>query len=220
MHTGQRLAPTQPVRPRPTRSQNGRSNRLTWTRPDVEQQHTFTVRIATCANAPASEGVRAAEESGCEAGIVEEVALAWVREQCASFVFDVSAVFQRHGDHAWPFTANDEQDLEAKLLAGGHLLPLPKEPAALANILEVAIVDHLIDVAEAQGADVRRGTERGYPDIELAGDHFGGGFHAVDVKVARRAANPARTQSRITLYTGNTALRDERWGRVVTWADA
>ena len=55
---------------------------------------------------------------------------------------------------------------------------------------------------------VRRGNERGYPDLEISGPPFGGGFHAVDVKAARRARNGRQTQSRITLYTGNT---DFKW---------
>jgi Restriction endonuclease EcoRV len=36
---------------------------------------------------------------------------------------------------------------------------------------------------------------------------FGGGYHAVDVKVARRARSGRQTDSRITLYTGNTYFR-------------
>lgn len=57
------------------------------------------------------------------------------------------------------------------------------------------------------------GSERGYPDLEFGGQAFGGGFHAVDVKAARRAANGRQTQSRITLYTGNTYFRwpDLHW---------
>jgi hypothetical protein len=58
-----------------------------------------------------------------------------------------------------------------------------------------------------QGAKVQRGNERGYPDLELSGPAFGGGFHAVDVKAARRAASGRQTQSRITLYTGNTYFK-------------
>ncbi len=132
----------------------------------------------------------------------------WVRARCAEFDFDVAGVFRRHGDHEWPFDASDPEDLEAKLLVGGHLLPLPKEPAALANILEVAIVDHLLDaVAADPTVEATRGSERGYPDLELCGSRFGEGFHALDVKVARRDDNPARTRSRITLYTGNTYFR-------------
>ena len=52
-----------------------------------------------------------------------------------------------------------------------------------------------------------RGTERGYPDIEISSKKFGGRFHAVDVKVARIKKNGKQTQSRITLYTGNTFFR-------------
>jgi len=138
-----------------------------------------------------------------EADVIE-----WLRARCQEFEFDVSGVFRRRGDHAWPFGAIDPLDLEAKLLAGGHLLPLPREPAALANVLEVAIVDHLLAAVEEDETVVaRRGSERGYPDLELGGDRFGGGFHAVDVKVARRDDNPVRTRSRITLYTGNTYFR-------------
>jgi len=61
--------------------------------------------------------------------------------------------------------------------------------------------------AESEGAEVQRGTERGYPDVEFTGSAFGGGYHAVDVKVARLAPSGKRTQSRLTLYTGNTFFR-------------
>src|ERR1019366_9696879 len=82
-----------------------------------------------------------------------------------------------------------------------HLLPLPSEPAALAIVLEVSIVNFLaLRVLAVAGAEVRRATERGYPDFEIGGTAFGGGFHAVDVKAARRAASGRQTQSRITLY--------------------
>ena len=109
-------------------------------------------------------------------------------------------------------TANDEDHLEELLRAGGHLLPLPKESAALANVLEVSLVDYLLRKVETDGAEGARGTERGYPDFELSGPAFGGGFHAIDVKVARRGVTKAgkpkeSTQSRVTLYTGNTYFR-------------
>lgn len=144
-----------------------------------------------------------------EAVVVPEAeVLEWVRARCVEFEFDAAGVFRRHGDHDWPIDASDPEDLEAKLLAGGHLLPLPKEPAALANVIEVAIVDHLLDAVPGDGGiQVTRGSERGYPDIELSGPRFGEGFYALDVKVARRGDNPARTRSRITLYTGNTYFR-------------
>lgn len=135
----------------------------------------------------------------------------WLRGACATYEFDLRGVFRGRGQHAWPLTATDEIDLEAKLAAGGHLLPLPKESAALANVIEVSLADFLLDRAAAEGLTAARGTERGYPDIELSGTGFGGGYHAVDIKVARRGMTKkgpsANTQSRITLYTGNTYFR-------------
>lgn len=134
--------------------------------------------------------------------------LEWLRDQCAAYEFDVTALYRRSGDHAWPLNASDRDDLERQLEEGGHFLPLPKEPAALANIVEVSVVDYLIDRATGfMSLDVARGTERGYPDLEFSGDAVDSQFTAVDVKVARRGASRRRTQSRITLYTGNTYFR-------------
>lgn len=134
--------------------------------------------------------------------------LAWLREQCAEYEFDVVALYRTHGDHRWPLTADDENELELKLEDGAHFLPLPKEPAALANILEVSVVDFLLERVEREaGLEVARGTERGYPDLELTGPSLVDRFYAVDVKVARLASGGRRTQSRITLYTGNTYFR-------------
>jgi hypothetical protein len=78
----------------------------------------------------------------------------------------------------------------------------------LANVLEVSLIEFLVEKIETL-ADVtaRRGTERGYPDLEISGSRFGGSYHAVDVKVARRARSGRQTQSRITLYTDNTYFR-------------
>jgi hypothetical protein len=135
--------------------------------------------------------------------------LSWMQEQCNDFRFEVGGVFQRESDLAWwPLEAAGPVELEERLARGGHLLPLPKEPAALANILEVSVVNFLaLRVLEVAGAQIHRGSERGYPDFEIDGPAFGGGFHAVDVKAARRAASGRRTQSRITLYTGNTYFK-------------
>jgi Restriction endonuclease EcoRV len=133
----------------------------------------------------------------------------WMQDQCNEFRFEVGGVFQRESDLAWwPLEATGPDELEERLAQGGHLLPLPKEPAALANVLEVSVVNFLaMRVLGVPGAEIVRGTERGYPDFEIAGAAFGGGFHAVDVKAARRAPNGKRTQSRITLYTGNTYFK-------------
>lgn len=137
--------------------------------------------------------------------------LGWLREQCAEYQFDVRGAFRREGPTStWPLSAPTAEELEERLAAGGHLLPLPQEPAALANILEVSIVSFLLDrLGRLEGAEARRGAERAYPDLEISGPAFGGGFHAVDVKVARRAVTRGRprTQSRITLYTGNTYFK-------------
>jgi len=143
----------------------------------------------------------------------------WVRQCCEAYEFDIRGVFRRRGTTSWPLTVSSDHELEGALVEGGHILPLPKEPAALANVLEVSIVDFVLSkVEEHEGALGQRGTERGYPDIELSGPLFGGNYHAVDVKIAKRSVNKkgmptASTQSRITLYTGNTYFRHPqlRW---------
>lgn len=138
---------------------------------------------------------------------------AWLREQCSEYHFDLAGVFRNRGDISWPVVAKDETELGTILAAGGHILPLPKESAALANVLEVSLVDFLLERAQqTEGVKAERGTERGYPDLELSGDVFGGGFHAVDIKMARRGVTKggklkSSTQSRVTLYTGNTYFR-------------
>lgn len=134
--------------------------------------------------------------------------LEWLRACCADYQLDIVAVFHRAGSHPWPLIAHDDADLTRQLAQGGHLLPLPKESAALANILEVSIVDFIFKrLEEVEGATARRGRERGYPDIEVSGPAFGGGDHAVDIKIARRARSGRETESRITLYTGNSYFR-------------
>lgn len=151
--------------------------------------------------------------SGAVAGDLDLTS--WLREQCADYGFGAGGVFLRDSDRAtWPLIARDPAELEARLSDGGHLLPLPKEPAALANVLEVSILNFLESrISQVPGAVFRRGTERGYPDLEISGAVFGRGHHAIDVKAARRARNRTQTQSRITLYTGNTYFRwpDLHW---------
>ena len=133
----------------------------------------------------------------------------WLRKACLEYTVEPAAVFRRRGPSAkWPATVKDEEHLFELLAKGGYLLPLPKEPAALANVIEISLVDFVLrQLEKVKGAEARRGTERGYPDVEISGKMFGAGFHAVDVKVARRHKNGKRTQSAITLYTGNTYFR-------------
>lgn len=135
--------------------------------------------------------------------------MAWLEKSVAKYELDLVAVFSKHGTSpSWPLSAEDADELERKLAEGGHFTPLPKEPAALANVLEVSLVDFLLEEADrARGVKAERGTERGYPDLEITGSAFGGGYHAVDIKVARRNKSRRGTQSRITLYTGNTYFR-------------
>ena len=136
----------------------------------------------------------------------------WLRAQCQDYLYDLRGVFRVAGSTQWPLTATDAADLEEQLHAHGHLLPLPKEPAALANVLEVSIVDFLLDRIDATGGALtaHRGGERFYPDLEVTGPGVGDAFYAVDIKVAQRkipktkGVQPTQTQSRITLYTGNT----------------
>lgn len=131
--------------------------------------------------------------------------LSWLREAYATYTVEPVAVFRKRGDHDWPLVASDMADLHDKLSSGGHLLPLPKEPAALANIIEVSLVDFLFEqMASRNDIKLERGNERGYPDIEISGPGVVDRFYALDVKVARRAKSGNQTQSRITLYTGNT----------------
>jgi hypothetical protein len=68
----------------------------------------------------------------------------WLRTQCEAYIYDLRGIFRVAGDIHWPLTAADAADLETQLAEHGHLLPLPKEPAALANVLEVSIVDFLL----------------------------------------------------------------------------
>lgn len=134
----------------------------------------------------------------------------WLQERSREFGFGLGGTYHRRGENPGPLHATDIDDLERQLVDRGHLLPLPTEPAALANVLEVSIVDFLLKAIDrTDGIEARRGTERGYPDLELTGSALGGRFHAVDVKVARRDSTKQRlrTQSRITLYTGNTYFK-------------
>ena len=138
----------------------------------------------------------------------------WLRERCARYDFALRGAFRRGASEVeWPLRASDVNSLEDELVSRGMLAPLPAEPAALANVVEVSIADFVrAAVDEVPGAALTRGTERGYPDLEISGEAFGGGVHAVDVKVAKlkdykTASKDPQTQSRITLYTGNTYFK-------------
>ena len=105
----------------------------------------------------------------------------------------------------WPPPAHNNEELFKCLLEGGYLLPLPSESASLANIIEVSLVRYLVDqLNRLPNVHAWGGTTRAYPDIVVGGQGFGGGYHAIDIKVARRSKNRKRTKNAISLLTGNT----------------
>lgn len=110
--------------------------------------------------------------------------LDWLRAACNEYALEPIAIYQKGTETKFPLTVADERDLQEKLRAGGHFA-----------------------VERQVGGEAIRGTERGYPDIEVSGKMFGDQYHAVDIKVARRSKSGNQTQSRITLYTGNTYFR-------------
>lgn len=136
--------------------------------------------------------------------------LDWLRAQTAGWTPSIVGVFREDAPHDWPVTASSPDDLRITLTEHGHLLPLPSEPAALANVMEIELRENLLEaIADVQNAVITGGTERSYPDLEFAGDAFGGGYRAVDIKCARRkipkSGGPATAlNNRIALYTGNT----------------
>jgi hypothetical protein len=99
------------------------------------------------------------------------------------------------------------------LLDDNRVVPLPKEPALVAKVIEVSVTEHFKRKAYAvPGLDVLDDlTGRGYPDILLAGRSVANRRVALDVKVARRKprrdGQPTKTQSRITLGPFDTYFR-------------
>lgn len=125
--------------------------------------------------------------------------LGWLRTQCAEFVFLPAGVYVEQARLAARRNRLGRSHVQARRGRSPLTLasPLPKESAALANVIEVALVDFLLErLDQTPGTTGRRGEERSYPDLEIGGDAFGGTFHAVDVKMARLAKNGTQTQSR------------------------
>lgn len=178
-------------------------------------------RVLETADVPASPaGSRVRTRHDTMYAVPERNILEWLRQQCQEYQYDLRGVLRSGGSGEWPLTAVDAEELEAKLVVGGHLLPLPQEPAALANVLEVSILTFLLERIHATGGALtaRRGGERFYPDLEISGPGAGSRPYAVDVKLARRGLTKSgrptgKTQSRITLYTGNTYFKypEVRW---------
>lgn len=131
--------------------------------------------------------------------------LDWLRLHTSAWQPSIIGVFRQDALHDWPIIAGSADELREKLTMAGHLLPLPSEPAALANVMEIELRQHLLEAAVlTPGAIVVEGTERSYPDLEIAGQAFGTGTRAVDIKCARRNTTGKGLSNRIALYTGNT----------------
>lgn len=146
--------------------------------------------------------------------------LEWLREQVADYSFNAVAILLQPPEDVWPLVAGDLDDLVRQLDDVESLGPLPREAAALANVIEASLVKFLtarLDELVEEGADVAHATagERNYPDLEISGAYFSAteapAIEAVDIKVARRSRSGTQTQSRITLYTGNTYFK---WPRL------
>lgn len=131
--------------------------------------------------------------------------LEWLRGHTESWSPSIVGVYREDALHDWPLSAVSGKELREKLTTAGHLLPLPSEPAALANVMEIELRRHLLEAAIlTAGAEAAEGTERSYPDLEFSGSAFGGGYRAVDIKCARRRKTGLALNNRIALYTGNT----------------
>ena len=132
--------------------------------------------------------------------------LDWIREHTRGWKQSAVGVFRQRGlNEDWPVHAEHAPGLREALTQRGHLLPLPTEPASLANLIEIELRSHLKAAASAtDGAHIRIGTQRSYPDLEFDGPAYGGGVKAVDIKCARRRKTGTALQNRIALYTGNT----------------
>jgi hypothetical protein len=131
--------------------------------------------------------------------------LGWIREHTEAWTPSIVGVFREDAIHDWPLSASSAPELRDKLTTSGHLLPLPSEPAALANVMEIELRQHLVEAAAlTEGVETKEGTQRSYPDLEVFGEPFGRGPRAVDIKCARRRASGTSLKNRIALYTGNT----------------
>ena len=156
------------------------------------------------------QGPVATDHSSVVSRSVASALLEWIRSVTVGWKPSIVGVFRENADHEWPLTAQSSAQLREALTNAGHLLPLPSEPAALANVMEIELRRHLCEAAATvANAEIAEGTERSFPDLEFSGDAFGGGHRAVDIKCARvkqlKNGTPSTNlNNRIALCTGNT----------------
>ena len=100
----------------------------------------------------------------------------WLERLVGEFEFDVIGLARRDGR---PF------------------YPLPTEPGTLAHIVESRAADYLNQQMQRDPNAIvfRRGSQRGYPEIELMDGSLGTQIVALDIKVARRAKKPTRSDT-------------------------
>ena len=78
-----------------------------------------------------------------------ELLISWLRQTCSTYSFEPRAILRRSPKEEWPLEASDFRALETKLETRGNLGPLPSEPAAIANVIEVSVADFIqIQAAE------------------------------------------------------------------------
>ena len=87
---------------------------------------------------------------------------------------------------------------------------LPKEPAALANVLEVSVVDFLLDrIAATDGQlTATRGGERVYPDLDQFWDDVGRVYADVDPELHPAAELSVRAHLVKLVREGKALERD------------
>lgn len=74
-------------------------------------------------------------------------------------VFRPEGVYVSDGDHEWPLVAEDAEELTQQLEDGGHLVSLPKESAALANVIEAGGLRAGVDTTPDRPAARHEGPE-------------------------------------------------------------
>ena len=73
--------------------------------------------------------------------------MTWLRKHTESWRPSIVGVFREDVLHDWPLAAGSAAELRTVLTDSGHLLPLPSEPAALANVMEIELRKHLLEAA-------------------------------------------------------------------------
>ena len=137
----------------------------------------------------------------------------WLRSALHGYRLEPVGMLTETRELDSPVYAADFLALRIQLEERGVLFPLPSESASFANVVEESVAGVVLREAAQKGVRVVRGKDRGYPDLEFLPSTRSGEVFAVDIKVARKKRyrrapkDGGSTESRITLYTGNTYFR-------------